>query len=137
MLYGGDGNDVLHGGAGNDTMYDGAGDDTLIAGSGHQWLIGGGNDRASFIGSATGTASMVGGSGQDYFYLSNATSRDTIDGRGGNQDSLTFLDHALADLTGITAGKDGFLDINCSNGQVTQISNIEYLIFNDGQSIRL
>lgn len=80
---------------------------------------------------------MVGGSGQDYFYLSNLHSNDTIDGGAGSKDSLTFLDHASTDVVDITAGKDGSLDINFSNGQVTQISNIEYLIFNDGHSTKL
>ncbi|WP_050630270.1 hypothetical protein [Bradyrhizobium viridifuturi] len=80
---------------------------------------------------------MVGGAGQDYFYLSNPHSSDTIDGRGGDKDALTFLDHASADLTGISAGNNGFLEVSFSNGQVTHVSNIEYLIFNDDQSIRL
>ena len=98
----------------------------------NNWLF-----QSSCLGSDTGTASMVGGSGQDYFYLNNLNSSDTIDGGAGNKDSLTFLDHSSTDVTGITAGKDGSLDVNFSNGQVTQISNIEYLIFNDGHSTKL
>ncbi|WP_291532294.1 calcium-binding protein [Bradyrhizobium sp. UBA2491] len=136
VLFGDDGNDVLYGSARNDTLYGGAGNDTLVAGSGHQWLIADGNDGSSFIGSVTGTASMVGGYGQDYFYLSNPHSSDTIDGRGGDKDSLTFLDHASTDLTAISDGSNGFMDVSFSNGQVTQIINIEYLIFNDGHSVK-
>ncbi|MGL3214706.1 hypothetical protein [Bradyrhizobium sp. BR 1433] len=97
----------------------------------------GGDGKDSFVGSDTGTASMVGGSGQDYFYLNNATSSDTIDGGGGNKDSLTFLDHASTDVSDISSGSNGSMDITFSNGQVTQISNIEYLIFNDGNSTKL
>ncbi len=126
----------LYGGAGNDTLYGGSGHDTLVAGSGPQALIGG-KDGSSFVGSATGTASMVGGAGQDNFYLSNLRSNDSIDGGVGSKDSVTVLDHASTDVTDITAGKDGSLDINFSNGQVAQIGNIEHLIFNDGHSTRL
>lgn len=69
-------------------------------------------------------------------HRSGSILRERVGGAGG-KDSLTSLDHASTDATGITAGKDGAPDVNFSNSQVTRISNIECLIFNGCHSTRL
>ncbi|WP_283810006.1 calcium-binding protein [Bradyrhizobium guangzhouense] len=133
-LYGDAGNDTLYGGAGDDTLYGGAGNDVLVAGSGTQTLIGG-DDGSEFIGSSTGTASMVGGAAQDVFFLNNQTSFDTIDGGGGPDNVVNFLDHTSGDVTSITGGPSGSLLVHFGENpgdQVTQISNIQWLEFSDG-----
>lgn len=151
-LYGDAGNDTLYGGIGADTIFGGSGHDLLVAGHGlgiTQTLIGG-DDGSSFLNYKGGpSVSMVGGAGQDYFYLNNIFTEDTIDGGGGNQDSVTFGFHKSTDVLSVTPGSTansfdvtfGYLTYShlaptqlpvTHVTQMTHVSNIEYLIFNDG-----
>jgi hypothetical protein len=114
----------------------------------------GGDDGSSFMNATSGnTSSMVGGAAQDYFYLKNILTSDTIDGGGGGLDSVTFLYRASTDVLNVTAGATaGSYDVNFGYReynryipsppiehitQTTHVSNVEYLIFNDGNYIQL
>ncbi|SEO48728.1 type I secretion C-terminal target domain (VC_A0849 subclass), partial [Duganella sp. CF517] len=90
LLDGGDGNDDLYGGAGRDTLLGGAGDDGLSVYLGVQLADGGaGNDVFySGIGGGivTGTATLIGGEGDDTFrlqYHNGSNGASTVQGGDG------------------------------------------------------
>ncbi|MGO4705755.1 cadherin domain-containing protein [Microvirga sp. 2MCAF38] len=66
QIYGMDGNDVLYGGAGTATGQ-GTGDDKLYGGANHDRLYG--EDGNDILDGGTGADTMVGGEGNDIFYV--------------------------------------------------------------------
>lgn len=70
VLYGNAGDDTLFGGDGNDRLYGNDGNDWLYSGAGTNWMYGGaGND---FLSGEGGAATMVGGSGNDVYFVDSA-----------------------------------------------------------------
>jgi Ca2+-binding RTX toxin-like protein len=88
------GNDDLRGGSGNDQLYSGAGDDLITAGDGNDLLD-----------SGSGSDQMTGGAGADTYLFRPGSGQDTIDNRGGGNDTLKFEDINPAELW---FGKSGY-----------------------------
>lgn len=77
ILKGNDGNDTLYGGKGNDILYGGVGNDKLFGGEGSDYLIGFGSNSRKEVDTLTG------GSGKDYFSLSDKLGNVFYKGSGG------------------------------------------------------
>ncbi|HEY8119423.1 MAG TPA: calcium-binding protein, partial [Methylophilaceae bacterium] len=78
VLVGLDGNDTLNGGNGDDILIGGRGSDSLIGGDGNDILVGGGakfnvNDHPSIVGEDKVPDTMVGGAGDDTYYVNSAS----------------------------------------------------------------
>ena len=102
-MYGGDGDDKLYGNGGNDQLFGGNGDDTLTGDAGVNYLYGGsgddilvGGNETDFLFGGTNSATyfgtyssnnkgdlMIGGGGDDYFYLDGFNAGRNSDGSGG------------------------------------------------------
>jgi VCBS repeat-containing protein len=117
MLSGGEGNDQLEGGAEGDTLIGGDGDDTFSDTSGANSQDGGaGDDRFKLVSSGNGVDTLTGGSGRDFYELTNTTIRfnqahvaDVItDFATGPEGDVLQLGSALASLTGYADGQNPF-----------------------------
>lgn len=83
-IYGGDGNDSLFGGSGSDTLVGGAGDNYLQAGTGaHQLLQSGGSGNNTLRDIASGSSTLVAGTGNDTLWGYGA---DTLIGGFGHDE---------------------------------------------------
>ncbi|MBF9195203.1 cadherin domain-containing protein [Microvirga terrestris] len=98
-LDGGDGNDTLTGNFGNDTLLGGAGrdrlvgggdDDSLVGGAGQDTLLGGAGNDTLDGGNGDSPDELIGGSGDDVYYIRHAG--DTIDEEiGGGDNDTAYL----------------------------------------------
>jgi Ca2+-binding RTX toxin-like protein len=106
QLYGEAGNDTLLGGLGNDQLFGGVGNDTLLGEGGNDALFGGdGNDRLeggdgndSLHGGDFGVNTLIGGLGNDIYFIENAGDIVTeLSGPGSGTDSVfSFFSYTLA-----------------------------------------
>ena len=94
-LVGGFGNDWLDGGADNDTLYGGSDDDHLNGGEGSDWLDGGDGNDILDSGDG-GPDTLIGGKGDDIYYLRNRGDVVEID-EGGDSDTVYALRQNIGD----------------------------------------
>ncbi|WP_281399879.1 hypothetical protein [Microvirga zambiensis] len=94
-LVGGFGNDWLDGGADNDTLYGGNDDDHLNGGEGSDWLDGGDGNDILDSGDG-GPDTLIGGKGDDIYYLRNRGDVVEID-EGGDADTVYALRQNIGD----------------------------------------
>ncbi len=148
-VYGGMGNDTLIGDSGNDALFGGAGNDSLVGGFGNDSLVGGlgydtidggnGDDKITLnlgVGSSvTGSALLMGGSGNDTIVSSGSgftentvfggTGNDTISVQGGTVCGDAGDDLINADYTQAVFGGTGGDRINGTRFSIGSISHGE------------
>ncbi|WP_190539592.1 calcium-binding protein [Pseudomonas typographi] len=86
-LFGTEQNDLIQGFNGDDLLSGAAGNDRLEGGNGNDLLVGG-----------AGADTLIGGRGNDAYMFDQGDGRDTIDNRGGGDDTVVLSGMSVADF---------------------------------------
>src|SRR5262249_53584722 len=119
-----------------DTVSGGSGNDALTAGGGDQQSLVGGSGNDTLYSGTGSNDTLAGGGGNDQAVISSDFSdKVVIDGGSGN-DTVTFSDYTVGDVTGVTPATpstwdplnpSGTYTITFDDGNQVTVTNVEHV----------